>query len=410
MLPVDDALQRIVQSVKVLGPETIPLLDGLNRILATNVGASMDLPPFSHSTVDGFAIRHQDVAQTSREKGSLLRVVETIGAGSIAKKTVRPGLAIRVMTGAPLPTGSDAVVKDEDTAPGEEGTDFIEVKRPVAPMENVASAGENLRSGEIALKKGTLLRPGNIGILASLGVREVVVFRQPRLGLLSTGSELVGLGKSIGPGKIFASSYYLLLAKLRECGCNPLPLGVVRDEGTDIRNRIRSGLRSDGVITIGGTRHGDSDWVRDVYRTMDILTEFDGVAMSPGRSFTFGLLKGKPVFSLPGSPTACLVAFEELVKPALMKMKGWGEDHGPWGPTLRINLEGRVSGKKGLRTYIFARVVLRDGEPVALPIERKNRGSLMPVIDANGIIVLPEGCTELGSGDPVNVRLVDMIV
>jgi molybdopterin molybdotransferase len=410
MLPVDEALQRIVQSVKVLGPETIPLLDGLNRILATNVGASMDLPPFSHSTVDGFAIRHQDVTHASREKGSLLRVVETISAGSIAKKAVRPGLAIRVMTGAPLPTGTDAVVKDEDTAPGDDGTALIEVKRPVVPMENVASAGENLRSGEVALRKGTLLRPGKIGILASLGIREVVVFRQPRVGLLSTGSELVGLEKSIGPGKIFASSFYLLLAKLRESGCSPLPLGVVRDERTDIRNRIRSGLRSDGIITIGGTRRGDSDWVKDVYREMDIHTEFDGVAMSPGRSFTFGLLKGKPVFSLPGSPTACLVAFEELVKPALMKMKGWGDDHGPSGPTIRINLEGKVSGKKGLRTYILARVILRDGELVALPTKRENRGSLMPVVDANGIIVLPEDCTEVGSGDQVDVRLVDVIV
>jgi len=408
MLSVEEAVHRILQSVKVVDTQNLPLIEGLNRVLATDVIASMDLPPFSHATVDGFAVQSRDVEHASRGKRVPLKVVETIQAGSLARKAVESGLAIRTMTGAPLPSGADAVVKEEDTSPARSRTAVIEVKKPAAPMENVASAGEEVRRGEVLLKEGTVLRPETIGTLASLGLRQVVVFRQPEIALLSTGSELIGLEKRLGAGKIFASSFYMLLAKIRESGCIPRTLGIVGDDGTDIQERIRSGLTADAIITVGGTRQGDSDWVRDVYRQMEIRTKVDSVAMSPGRSFVFGLLKGTPVFSLPGSPTASIVAFEELVRPSLLKMKGNSADRGFARPTIKMSLGGTVRGKRELRKYILARVVLKDGELTAVPIKKERRGAVRPMIQANGIVVLPKGHSEAHVGQQVTVRLVDL--
>ncbi|NIQ40205.1 MAG: hypothetical protein GTN81_16715 [Proteobacteria bacterium] len=407
-LSVEETVDRIIESVSATGTETLPLVQGLNRNLADDVLAPMDLPPFSYATVDGFAISCQNEGRVPIPKGSLFRVIETIPAGSVATQRVRPGMAIRVMTGAPIPPGTDAVVKEEDTSFPKTPTPQIEIKKPIIPMENVASTGEYVCRGDLVLKKGTTLSPRSIGMLASLGIREVEVFRQPAVAVLSTGSELLGLEEPLVPGKIFASSLYFLLAKLQESGCAPFSLGVVGDEAAYIRKQIRSGLAADAIITIGGTRHGDSDWVRQVYRQMRIQTRVDGVAMSPGKSFVFGLLKGKPVFSLPGSPTACIVAFEELVRPALLKMSGKGGRQDPSSPTMKMILEGTIRTKKGLRKFVLAKVVLRDGRLKAIPINRQHRGSLMPTVQANGVIVVPESSTAVGKGEEVNVRLIDL--
>jgi len=408
MLPVDEAVRRIFECVEVMGIETVPLVDSLDRILATDVISPVDLPLFSHATVDGYAICYHDVEHASKGKGVRLRVVETISAGFLAKKAMKSGWAVRVMTGTPLPPGADAVVKEEDTSPAENGTDSIQVEKSAVRMENVASPGEDLRRGEVVLETGMTIRPGDIGILASLGIQQAEVFRLPEVALLSTGDELVNLGEDLRPGTIFASSLYVLLAQLRECGCVPLVLGVVGDNTAEIEERIRSGMAADAIITIGGTRSGDSDWVRDVYGQMEIHSKVDGVAMSPGRSFLFGLLKEKPVFSLPGSPTACLVAFEELVKPALMKMKGRAQDQSWSLPTIRMSLEKRIRGARGLRKYILVRVVLQDGLLRAIPVSRKHRGALTPMIQTNGMVVLPEYRSEVQANEEVDVKIFDL--
>lgn len=409
MFSVEEAVRRIVESVRVMDTERVLLAAGLNRILATDVVASMDLPPFSHATVDGFGIHCGDLEGASRERGVPLRVVETVCAGSLARKTVKPGLAIRVMTGAPIPSGANAVVKEEDTSTGEKRTPFIQVGKPVVPMENVASVGEEVKSGEVVLQTGTTLRPENMGILASLGLQQVSVVRQPEIALLSTGSELAGLGEDLGGGRIFASSFYVLFAKIRECGCVLLPLGVVGDDRAEIKERIRSGLAADAIITTGGTRRGDSDWVREVYRQMGIHPQVDGVAMSPGQSFVFGLSKGKPVFSLPGSPTASVVTFEELVRPSLLKMRGkTGDKQSLARPLVKMSLGRSIHRKRGLRKYVLARVVVRDGRFTAIPINRGHRGSVAPMIQANGMVVLPEGDSGVPEGEEVLVRLFDL--
>ncbi|NIO03315.1 MAG: hypothetical protein GTN74_01515 [Proteobacteria bacterium] len=406
MLPVEEAVHRIIQSVKTKGTENVALVDGLNRILADDVVAPMDLPRFTHATVDGFAIGRQGAKGASIPKGSRFRVIENVRAGSVARSLVKPGLAIRVMTGAPLPPGADAVIKEEDTTLRGSRT-LIQIERSIAPYENLASAGESVHRGELILQRGTKLRPRNIGILASFGIHEVEVFQQPAVAVFSTGNELVGLEDRLESGKIFASSLYVLLAKLKASGCVPVSLGVIRDDAAHIRKQIRSGLVADAIITVGGTQRGDSDWVRDVFRQMKIHTKIDGVAMSPGKSFTFGLLEEKPIFSLPGSPTACIVVFEELVRPALMKMKGEIGYQNPAGSTIKMILDGKVRGKPKLRKYVLAMVVLRDGRLTAIPINRGHRGSLMPIAKANGAIILPEDSLEMRSGNEVNVRFFD---
>jgi molybdopterin molybdotransferase len=408
MLSVEEAFRRILDCVNEVGTEGIALADGLNRILGCDVVAPIDLPPFSHATVDGFAVRSSDIEKRSGGKAVALRVVEEIMAGSVPTEAIKPGMAIRIMTGARLPEGADAVVKLEDTSPPRQGVTSVQVEKSVTPLENVASAGEEVKRGEVVLKKGEVLRPESIGGLVSLGLRKVIVFRQPEIALLSTGNELIRLDEERGAGKIFANSFYLLLAKIREAGCIPLPLGVARDDPADIKSRIRSALGADAIITTGGTRQGDADWVKDVYDQMGILSQVQGVAMSPGRSFIFGLLEGRPIFSLPGSPTASLVAFEELVRPSILKMRGTRTDRGLTRPTLKMGLEGRVRGKRGLKKYVLARVVLKDGKLVAIPIERKHRGALTSVIQANGFVMVPEGTPLLDAGQEVNVRLFDL--
>ena len=393
MLSVEEAIDCIVGSVHRLEAEPVPLTEALNRVLAGDVIAPQDLPRFSYATVDGFAIHRDDMAQPSMKQRVSLEVIETVPAGSPVTKTVQPGASIRVMTGALLPPGTDAVVRGEDVSPVEGKTGFIAINRTAKPMENVAPAGETMKRGELVLKTGTLL------------FQQVEVFRRPCIGLLGTGHELVALGENLEPGKIYASSYYLLMAKLQERGCTSMRLGITGDDREDIQNRIRSGLAGDAVITTGGTGEGMTDWVTDIYRDMGIRQGFDGVAMSPGRSSRLGVLQGKPVFSLPGSPTACLVAFEELVMPAILRLRGVGEGEDVVRPLLRMSLAGRLSGKRGVRRYVPAKIVLTDGRLEAVPLARAPRGSGMPVMQAHGMIVIPENIDEIVPGEDVYVRL-----
>jgi len=404
VLSVEEALDCIVRSVHGVEAEPVPLAESLNRVLAENIIAPQDLPRFSHATVDGFAIHRHDVERASENGGVALEVIETVPAGSSATKTIRPGISIRVMTGALLPPGTDAVVKEENVSPVGGQVGSVRVKRPVKPKEHIAPAGQSIRRGELVLSRGMILRPERIGILASLGFQRVEVFRQPRIGLLATGEEVVALEDNLGPGKIVASSFYFLMAKLREQGCIPVGLGITGDDREDIQSRIRSGLTDDAIITLGGTGRGMTDWVGDIYDKMGIHRQFDGVAIRPGRSLRFGLFQGKPLFSLPGSPTACLVAFEELVMPAILRLRGVGEEDAV-RPMLRMNLAGRLSGKRGIRRYVLARVVLQDGRLKAIPLAREHRGSIIPIMQANGIVVIPENRTEVPPGEEVSVRL-----
>jgi len=402
---VEEALDCIVQCVHTVEAEPVPLTEALNRVLAEDVLAPHDLPRFSYATVDGFAIHRHDTAHPPTKRRVVLEVIETVSAGSPATRTVQPGTSTRVMTGALLPPGTDAVVKREDVSPMEGKTGFVVVHKMAKPMENMARAGETLKRGELVLKTGTILRPERIGVLASLGFRRVDVFRRPHIGLLGTGDEIVALEENLEPGKIYASSYYLLMAKLQERGCTPMRLGITGDDREDIRNRIRSGLAGDAMITTGGTGKGVTDWVMDIYRTMDIHPGFDGVAMSPGRSSRFGVLQGKPLLSLPGSPTACLVAFEVLVMPAILRLAGVAQGENLVRPLLKMNLAGRLSGKHGTRRYVPAMIVLRGGQLEAVPLAKAHRGSLMPAMEAQGLIVIPENTDTLVPGENVDVRL-----
>ena len=407
MISVEEAVDRIAGSVSAVGVETVPLLEALDRILARDVVASLDVPRFSHATVDGFAIHREDVEETASGKPILLRVIRTVRAGSSARRPVKPGTAIRIMTGAPVPAGTHAVVKEEHTTRAGEGTNSIRVERTIAPTENVAAAGHDVRRGDLVLAKGSSVGPGGIACMASLGVQKAPLFRKPRVALLSTGAELVSLEEDLGPGKIFASSFYFLYARLRKSGCVPVPLGITRDNRREIERRIRSGLAADAIITVGGTRRGDSDWVKNIYDHLRIDSRVDGVAVSPGKSFIFGLLRGKPLFSLPGTPSACMVAFEELVRPALGKMRGEPGDPGTPGLTVRMPLAESLHGERGLRKYVLARVTLQQGKLTAIPLGREHRGALTAMVQANGMVILSEDTTEVETGEDVPVRLLD---
>jgi molybdopterin molybdotransferase len=294
----------------------------------------------------------------------------------------------------------------EEASPGKDReSDFVLIGKTVPPMENVAPSGGEVKEGEVVLKAGMVLRPGDIGLLASLGFDSTVVFRYPSVALLSTGSELVDLGRRLERGKIFASSPYLIAAQLKECGCVPLVRGVMRDDRRLIEGELRASLDADAIITTGGTLQGDSDWVRDAYARMKVDIRVEGVAMVPGRSFVFGLLSGKALFSLPGSPTACLVSFEELVRPALLKMMG---RQNVTRPAITMSLMGKIRAKQGMRRYVGARVIVEDGELKAIPVEKGSRGTIRPLAQVNGLIVLPGDGREREAGEKVSVRLLGM--
>jgi len=395
----DEALSIFLKALKLkkLPAIRVSLQFALERVLAEDVIAKTDLPSFDRSAVDGYAIRAQDSFEASQFNPKVLILTEN--------EQVRENEAKQIWTGNPLPKDADAVIMLEHT---KALNGKIEVWKPVTPSENFSKRGEDIRKGEIALKAGTRLKPHHLGLLGALGETHVNAVRKPKVAILSTGNELVELGRTPGFGQVIEVNRLILSSLCLELGAEPYNLGITKDEVDKITDKIREGLKqADVVITTGGTSVGHSDLVPITVNQIGkpgVIVH--GVAMRPGMPTALAVIDRKPVFVLSGNPVAAMVGFEVFVRPVLLKLQGIENEP---RPTLKAKLTRKVSSELGKRMFLRVYAFEKKGEFFAEPIRVRGSGILSTMTKANGYVIIPEDCEVLEEGEWVLVHSFDKI-
>ncbi len=414
MISVEEALQRVLSHASVLEEEETPILEALGQVLAEDVVSDIDIPPLDNAAMDGYAVRAADIGDAGPAAPRLLRVIDTVIAGSVSDKTVAPGTAIRIMTGAPVPAGADSVVRFEDTDETRRspGSGEIGILCKISPGLNIRKAGEDVSRGQVVLRKGTVVRPAEVGVLASLGRTTARVIRRPVVAVLATGNELVALGQPLPPGKIYNSNSYSVAALVRRYGGIPMILGIALDSEDSLVDKLRRGLDADMLITSGGVSAGDYDMVKDVLAREGEIT-FWTVRMKPGKPLAFGTIRGLdkggrprsiPHLGLPGNPVSSMVTFEVFARPAMLKMMGKKNlDR----PTVPVVLEDRVVNSDGRRVFARALVTRRDGRYYARLTGPQGSGILTSMSLANGLVIIPEDRPEAVAGEVVQAIMLD---
>jgi molybdopterin molybdotransferase len=353
--------------------------------------------------MDGYAVRREDLAAASPARPVELRVAFEIAAGGAPPPRLGPGEAARILTGAPLPEGADAVVRQEDVA--REGP---RVRIPLCPQprENVRDAGEDVEAGELVLEPGRAIGPAEAGMLASLGRSVVAVYQRPRVAILSGGDELVEPDGDVSGGRIVSSNSYTLAAQCRELGAEPVYLGIARDTPEDLLQRFRGGLRADAIVSSAGVSVGDRDHVRDVLARLGCELRFFGVKIKPGYPLAFGRVgaSGALVFGLPGNPVSAMVTFEEFVRPALRKMTG---HRTLFRPLVRARLAERMAKKPGRMHFVRVALERKGDEIFARSAGNQSSGALSSMIRGQGLLVFPAEASELGAGESATVQVID---
>jgi len=410
MIPVDEALAHILTHFQPLEPERVPLLESLDRVLTEDIVSDMNVPPFDNSAMDGYAVIAADIMHASEENPVTLSVIGEVAAGYTAICPVERGSAIRIMTGAPLPLGADTVVRFEETSEGLErvgkSRKSVEVMKAIRRGDNVRMTGEDIRIDEIVLPIGTIIRAGEIGVMASLGKKYVSVHRRPRVAILATGDELVEIDDPVTPGKIRNSNGYSNAAAVLKAGGVPVQLGIARDNIGDLTAKIHEGLDADVdlFITSAGVSVGDYDIVKDVLNAEGEV-RFWQVRMKPGKPLAFGILRGKkqvPLLGLPGNPVSAMISFDVFARPAILKMLGRKEFA---RPTVRAVLQGDVKNNSQRRNIIRVVVEKRDGGFIARSTGAQGSGILTSIARANGFLVLPEDVALVRAGETVEVQM-----
>ena len=399
-----EALRLILDRVAVLPPVRLPLPDCLGLAAAEDLTSQAQVPPFTNSAMDGYAVRAADLAEASPERPLRLRVIGDLAAGATPTAAVGPGEALRIMTGAPLPAGADTVVPVEDTRRGEA---WMEVQKPLGPGVHIRHAGEDLAIGQKLVAAGRGLRPGDLGVLAAAGIAEVPVHRRVRVAVLTTGDELVDVSEQPGPGRIRDANIHALCAQVAAAGAVPVPFPRVPDDPGTLGPTLRQALEADVVLTTGGISVGDYDFMKGLLEELGARRVFWKVAQKPGGPLGFWLLDGKPVFGIPGNPVAAMLMVEEYVRPALRKLMGFGLLHRPVETAV---LEGGWSGRAVDRRTTFLRVVARreGGQLRARSTGPQGSAILSSMLIANALAVLPEGVSRVDDGGEVTLHLTEM--
>jgi molybdopterin molybdotransferase len=401
MISFEEALENILSRIQPLGLEKVPLLESLGSVIGEDVFARWDIPPLDNSAMDGYAVKFEDVQGASQNHPIRLEVIEDLPAGFIAKKTVKRGQAIRIMTGAPVPKGADTVAPVEDT---KQEDHFVSIYKALPFAENVRKAGEDVRKGDRIISKGDLIRPAEVGMLASVGRSSVSVYQKPLVAILCTGDELVDVDENLEQGKIISSNSYTLASQVIDCGADPVQLGIAKDRKEEIREKLRQGIRADVLISSAGVSVGDYDFVKDVLGELGMEMAFWQVAMKPGKPLAFGTIRGKPVFGLPGNPVSSMVSFEQFVRPSLLKMMG---HHQIFRPIVQAILQEEIQKKPGRRHFIRAFVSFKEGSYFATTTGEQGSGILRSMVKANGLIIIPEDQEIARRGEKVKVQLLD---
>lgn len=396
MISVTDALQLTLNAVPMLDAQKIPLHEAVGTVLAEEVVSDLDMPPFDKSSMDGFALCAEDTAQAP----ATLEVMGTIPAGIMPDFKINSGQAAKIMTGAPLPAGANAVQQVEKTR--QSNSETVTILEPVRPGQNVANRGELMRTGDAILKQGVLISPATIGLLATVGYSEIVSHRRPKVGILATGDELVDVTEKPLAGQIRNSNGPGLFSQVRTAGALPIALGIARDDKSELREKIGAGLENDVLLISGGVSMGEFDLVESVLAEFGLEVLFDSVNIKPGKPTVFGMCNTKPVFGLAGNPVSSSTIFDILVLPALRKMMGWS---GFRNPEVSAVLERDYKSRTRRDTYHPAVTTMRNGEFRVMPLASKGSADVLTFSKCNSFLIAPGQIDEYQKGDKISVIL-----
>ena len=413
MLSVEEALERVMASFRPLEAVTAPLMDSLGQVLAEDITSPLALPPLANSAMDGYAVQAGDISGASAAAPRRLDVIGVVQAGRMPDRAVTPGVAVRIMTGAPVPDGADTVVPFEET-------DEVQRKREGRPMDevavfselpkgaNVRPAGEDISQGELVLEAGTPIRPAEVGVIASLGLDSVRVVRRPIVSVLATGDELETAGSALSGGRIYDSNSFSVAASVLASGGAPRLLGIARDNLEHLHRKLAETAGSDLVITSAGVSKGDYDIVKDVLNQRGSMN-FWSVRMRPAKPLAFGHLSGNggkeiPLLGLPGNPVSAMVAFEMFARPAIRMMLGLP---GRARPAVEGVLTGPIFNYDGRRVYARVEVERRDGVYYASPTGPQGSNILTSMSRANGLAICPEDLPHKNAGETVRILMLD---
>lgn len=399
MITFRKALTEILSFAKPVKTEKIAVTDSYGRILSSDIIAPISIPTFDNSAMDGYAARSSDLKKVPLT----LKVVEIIQAGSVPRKTVRRGECAKIMTGAPMPSGADCVIMVEDTKMimSDGHNPEVMILKRVKKWENVRFAGEDIKKGTKVLSAGQVVTPSVMGVLSSVGLDRVEVYKKVKVGFLTTGDEIIHPPKVLKRGQIYNSNRYTLLGAINSCGAEPVYMGHIRDNLAAIADAVKKGvMAADIIVSSGGVSMGDYDAVKKAFESLGAKIKFWKVAMKPGRPNVFAVLNGKPVFGLPGNPVSTLLSFELMVKPAIYRMSG-RKDFLPETFTAKSNFKF----SKNDRRQHFLRAILsgKKGEYAVKLTGPQGSAILTSVVKADCLVVVPEGKVEISKDSTVEV-------
>ncbi|MBP2651119.1 MAG: moeA [Firmicutes bacterium] len=395
-----DLAQQILLKEAILMPkEQIKLAECNRRVLAETIIAGSNFPPFNRSPLDGYALIAGEVKSATADRPVKLKVVDNIPAGSTSNVVIEPGTAARIMTGAPVPAGATGVVRLEDTSVA---GDTVAIFAGLGVDKNICHCGEEIRRSEQVISVGSVINFGSMGVLALLGYAKPWVYKKPRVFLLATGSEVIGVDDQLAPGLIRNSNSYMLAAQVEEAGAQPVFGGIARDSVAEILDKITAADDCDMVVTTGGASVGDYDLIGEVYKQLGINLLFERVGMKPGMPVLAGLKDGKLFIGLSGNPAAAVNAFEQLVRPLLLKMGGHSK---LWRVKVQAVLTAAFGKSSGTVRFVWARCYSQPTGFVVEPLALQGNGMQKSVLIANALIIIPENSPPLDKGSEVEVML-----
>ncbi|WP_238883781.1 gephyrin-like molybdotransferase Glp [Clostridium sp. YIM B02551] len=403
MIKVEEAINTILSSTSTLKTEVVDIMEALNRVLGEDIYSKENIPPFNNSAMDGYAVISSCFDSFDEESGVLLNIEGNIPAGYELKVSPCKETAIRIMTGAKVPEGYDTVIPIEHT---KSNNNKVMILKKARRWENVRFQGEDIKEGDLVLKKGELINPTKIGMLAALNIKYVKVAVKPKVAILATGDELINLGEELLPGKIRNINSYSLQSMLIDAGCNVEDLGIAKDNRYEITNKLKRAKECDILIISGGVSVGDYDYTKITLKEMGAEEKFWKIAVKPGKPVLFSLLVNTLVFGLPGNPASTVVAFQEFVLPSIYKLQG------------RINkqlnmvtavLEESIKKKPGKVHFLSGKCFLKEGRLYVKAMKKQSSGSFSSIINSNCFIVVPEEVTEIKKGEEVLIQITNEI-
>lgn len=405
-LEIGEAVRRVMEFAVSGSKEMVSIDLAYSRVLAEDIKADQDVPAFDRSPYDGFAIRAEDTIQANNENPSIFEVVGEIGAGSVFPNEVEPFQAVRIMTGAQIPKGCSAVVMLELAKElKNEGKNFIEIKRSYQKGDNISFQGEETLKGDILVKKGTIINPGIIALLATFGYSQVPVAKKPVIGVIATGSELLDVNEALEPGKIRNSNSYMVLAQIQKAGAIPKYLGKFSDDFDTCFSEVKNALEQvDILITTGGVSVGDYDYLPDIYDQLGASVLFNKIAMRPGSVTTVAQLNNKLLFGLSGNPSACYVGFELFVRPVIQT---YLFNETPHLKRVKAILGENYPKPNPFTRFVRGKLVYENAQITAIPAGFDKSSAVSSLAYTDAFIVLPGGTRKYEKGMVVDLLLVE---